>query len=153
MTMTYIETASVTNEWLRAVAGAHRLCVGYPDGVPETWRTVSAAQQGGGAAHPMRCAGRLPLHYYGGALVCQSCGNPAPDLMASRSTYPDGELDPAALLGPAAEPYTGDAVGLLRESSQFRHFTEMAAMRQQVKSAGCEPVDWPERDAAGDEEC
>lgn len=118
MRIAFIETSSITNEVLRAYADAHRLCCGYPDGVPETWRTVSAAQQGGGAAHPMRCAGRFPLHYYGGALVCQNCGNPAPDLMASRSTYPEHEMDPAALLGPAAEP-----------------------------------VDWPERDSAGDEEC
>lgn len=96
MRIAFIETSSITNEVLRAYADAHPLCVGYPDGVPETWRTVSAAQQEGGAVPD------LPMKHF----TDETRG------------YPEGELDPAALLGPAAEP-----------------------------------VDWPERDAAGDEEC
>lgn len=38
MQITYVETGAITNEVLRAYAGAHPLCIGYPDGVPETWR-------------------------------------------------------------------------------------------------------------------
>jgi hypothetical protein len=33
----YIETSAITNDVLRAMAGAHRLCVGYPDGIPEVF--------------------------------------------------------------------------------------------------------------------
>lgn len=43
MRITYIETSSLTNELLRAAAGAAPNCVGYPDGVPESWRDDSPA--------------------------------------------------------------------------------------------------------------
>lgn len=33
----YVETSRITNDVLRAMAGAHRLCCGYPDGVPEVF--------------------------------------------------------------------------------------------------------------------
>ena len=33
----YVETSGITNDLLRAMAGAHPLCVGYPDGVPEVF--------------------------------------------------------------------------------------------------------------------
>lgn len=98
MQITYIETSSITNEVLRAYAGAHRLCVGYPDGVPETWRDVAPMKQGGdaaGSAAPGKCV----LCFFDGEPVCRKCGAVAES--NSRSTYP---IDPAALLGPAAEP-------------------------------------------------
>lgn len=94
MQITYIETSSITNEVLRAYAGAHRLCIGYPDGVPETWRDVAPVKQGGGLM---------------------------PDLPTKHFTDETLEACPACRwrrLDPAAEP-----------------------------------VDWPERDGAGDDEC
>jgi len=33
----YVETNAITNDILRAMAGAHPLCCGYPDGVPEVF--------------------------------------------------------------------------------------------------------------------
>lgn len=73
---------------------------------------------GGGAAYPEHeldpaALGKCALCFFDGEPVCRRCGAVAES--NARSTYP---MDPAALLGPAAEP-----------------------------------VDWPERDAAGDEEC
>lgn len=75
-TLAYIDGPAITADALRAAAGAHPLCVGYPEGVPETWRMLGAGRA--------RC----------------------------------WTLDPAALLGPMFEP-----------------------------------VDWPERDGRGDDEC
>ena len=43
MRIAFIETNRLTNELIRAVAGAAPNCVGYPDGVPESWRDDSAA--------------------------------------------------------------------------------------------------------------
>jgi len=37
MTIIYVETSAITNEVLRALAEAHPLCCGYPDGVPEVF--------------------------------------------------------------------------------------------------------------------
>lgn len=37
MTILYIEASAITNDVLRAMVGAHRLCCGYPDGVPEVF--------------------------------------------------------------------------------------------------------------------
>lgn len=169
MRIAFIETSSITNEVLRAYADAHPLCVGYPDGVPETWRTVSAAQQEAGKVPdlpmkhftdetPKRPGLRDLVLKHGPVLVVENSEGVKvyPENwggVGGGAAHPEGELDPAALLGPAAEPYAGDVVGLLRESPRFRHFTETAAMRQQAESAECGPVDWPERDAAGDEEC
>ena len=35
----YIDLAAIDADAIRSMAGAHPACVGYPDGVPETWRT------------------------------------------------------------------------------------------------------------------
>ena len=40
MGIIYIECAAISADWFRAAAGAHRLCVGDPDGVPESWGVV-----------------------------------------------------------------------------------------------------------------
>ena len=37
MTITYLDTHALDADACRALAGAHPLCVGYPEGVPETW--------------------------------------------------------------------------------------------------------------------
>jgi len=119
MTMTYIETVGITNEWLRAVAGAHCLCAGYPDGVPETWRTPE-----GGVAY----AGQIPE-------------NAGKHFIDATRAFPDGELDPAALLGPVAEPVDG-----LRAWVEYEQ-EHGGALGRMLRG------DWPDRDAAGDEEC
>lgn len=123
MQITYIETNAITNEVLRAYAGAHRLCVGYPDGVPETWRDVAPVKQEGDemADLPMKhftdeTRARIAALEARAARLCPACGNAGG--AGGGAAYPEHELDPAALLGPAAEP-----------------------------------VDWPDRDSAGDEEC
>lgn len=95
-TITYIEAAGLTNDAIRAAAGAHPLCCGYPDGVPETWRDVARVKRGN-----FEMSERPGKHF-----ICETRGGAG-----------GGALDPAALLGPIAEP-----------------------------------VDWPEPDAAGDEE-
>ena len=78
MRIAFIETNRITNEIIRAVAGAPPNCVGYPDGVPESWRDVAPVKQ-------------VPENA-GKHFICETRG------------YPDHELDPAALLGPVAEP-------------------------------------------------
>lgn len=37
----YVETNAITNDLLRAMAGAYPLCCGYPDGVPEVFGVAS----------------------------------------------------------------------------------------------------------------
>lgn len=93
MRIAFVETASLTNDLLRAVAGAHPLCVGYPDGVPESWADVSAC-----AAD----ATEAPVEWHktrGKHPICETFGG-----AGGGAAFPDHELDPAALLGPVVEP-------------------------------------------------
>lgn len=82
MRIAFIETAGLTNELIRAVAGAAPNCVGYPDGVPESWRDGSA---------DVSAVKRVPEE-------------PGKHPICETRTFPDHELDPAALLGPVVEP-------------------------------------------------
>lgn len=93
MRIAFIETAGLTNDLLRAVAGAAPNCVGYPDGVPESWRDGPACAVDATEApvewHKTR--GKRPKYETRGRA-------------GGGATFPDHELDPAALLGPVAEP-------------------------------------------------
>jgi len=135
MTITYIETAGITNDWLRAAAGAHRLCVGYPDGVPETWRTPSACA---GDATECRVGRRKTRgkHFMDETREMTARGG-----AGGGAAYPEHELDPAALLGPAGEPVDGLRAWVKCEQE---HGGALGLLLR---------GDWPDRDAAGDEEC
>ena len=184
MRIAFIETNAITNEVLRAYADAHPLCVGYPDGVPETWRTVSAAQQEGGKVpdSPMkhftdetRGGAGITVERFDEARAALRIRPDSPlcaiegvglvreddldglklirrgEAVGGIATVREEDLDPAALLGPAAEPvdwpeWQREA---LRKILAEDDYPLGGIPSDDEDSAG----DWPERDAAGDEEC
>lgn len=81
MTITYLDAHGLDADACRALAGAHPLCAGYPEGVPETW---------GGRREALREKARALRDW---ARECSTCGGAG-----------GGALDPAALLGPISEP-------------------------------------------------
>ena len=208
MHIAFIETSSITNEVLRAYAGAHRLCCGYPDGVPETWRTVSAAQQEGGGMPdlPMkhftdetrgeagitverfdevRAALRIrpdsPLWAIEGVGLVREDDLDGlklirrGEIVGGIATVHEEDMDSAALSKCALCFFDGEPVcrkcGAVAESnarSTYPMGVHMAVIAGDpdggpewlpeldpaaLLGPAAEPVGWPERDGAGDEEC
>lgn len=132
MRIVFVETNRLTNEIIRAVAGAAPNCVGYPDGVPETWRDVAPVKQGGDLMPD------LPMKHFTDETEGGAGGGAA---------FPDHELDPAALLGPVAEPvdwpeWKRDALRKILAEDDY----PLGGI-----PADDDDMDWP--DERGDDEC
>lgn len=95
MTITYLDTHGLDADACRALAGAHPLCAGYPEGVPETWGDARR-----GAA---RTEERLTALEYRWAVTMEHIED-LEDALARMRGRQGGAPDPAALLGPISEP-------------------------------------------------